>query len=131
MRAQMEEDLANQDTLVGDLLGGTHLASNFPLAEEQFKQVLKIYRRLVALAKRGESADEGIHASNSIAALTSLGQLYSHWHKEHDALEAYQTALDCMRDTVSVHGSTHRQQTLANVLALQGEVHNDQYERQG
>jgi len=63
--------------------------------------------------------------AHAICILTNLGNLYSRWrNKESNALEAYEDALDCLRDNMSLHGSTpDRQETLAGILAAQGEVH--------
>jgi len=130
--AEKELELAGQHTLVAELLQSTLLASNYRFAEEHFKQALKIDRKLAALAKRKGSTDDGIFVDNSIATLMDLGHLYRNWHKEGEGMEAYQDALDSMRDNMSLHGSTPwRQETLADILAAQGQVHNRQYYLQG
>jgi len=80
--ALKEEELAKQHNLVGDLLRCTLLGRNYPLAEEHYKQGLKICRKLAAIAKR--NVDKEIHLNNSIAILTSLGHLYGRWQRERE-----------------------------------------------
>jgi len=116
--AVKEEKLASLHHVVGDLLRLTLLPSNYPLAEDHLKQ-----RR---------SSNEGDFVKNSIGMLNNLGLLYSQWDKKGAALEAYEHARDCLRTTMSAHGSTPwHQQTLADILSAQGDIYNRQYDRQG
>jgi len=94
---------------------------------------MKLHRKLAARAKRGGLlADEGIFVDNSIGTLMDLGQLFSQWCKLDQAMQACEDALEAMRNNMSVHGITPlRQETLADILTAKGEMHNEQYERQG
>jgi len=134
--AAKEEELGWLHNRVGELLRFTQLASNYELAEEHYKQALKISRRLAALAKLSRSSctsNKAINAANSISTPTNSGNLYSRWHnKNGHALQAYEDALDSLRDCMSAHGSTpHCQNTLSSILSAQVEVHIQQHERQG
>jgi len=131
--AAKQEGLADHHKLVGKLLRCTMLLSNYLLAEENFRQSMKLHRKLVARAKRrGLLADEGIFVDNSIGTLMDLGQLFSQWYKLDQAMQACEDALEAMRDNMSVHGiAPLRQETLAEILTAKGETHNEQYERQG
>jgi len=121
--------LAGLHLSVGDLLGRTMLASNYELAEEHYKQAREIER--ILLSGASDEEDYVGHVGNSIMTLNSLGQLYSLWQREGDALQVYQEALDCVRHTMSVYGSTpFLQLKLSETLAAQGEVYNAQYARQ-
>ena len=128
--AVKEDKLAGLHHVVGDLLRLTLLPSNYPLAEDHLKQGLEISRRMEADYRVfPRSSDEG---KNSIGMLNNLGLLYSQWDKKGAALEAYEHARDCLRTTMSAHGSTPwHQQTLADILSAQGDIYNRQYDRQG
>jgi len=107
--------LAGLHLSVGDLLGRTMLASNYELAEEHYKQAREIER--ILLSGASDEEDYVGHVGNSIMTLNSLGQLYSLWQREGDALQVYQEALDCVRHTMSVYGSTpFLQLTLSETL---------------
>jgi len=122
-----EDELAGLHSVVGRLHVNSLLASNYPFVENHHKQALKIYRRLAA-----RDSTEASHIVNSVIALMDLGFLYSAWQRECRALEAYENALGSLRDVMSAHGSTLlRQETLAELLANQGEVYKQQYEDQG
>jgi len=130
--AAKEEELAGLYKLVGDLLRCTMLASNYELAEDHFKKALKMYRRLSDLSHGSVSSNEGKHVDNIHETLSHLGHLYCQWHKECQAIDMYQDALDTMRSNLSAHGSTPwHQDKLASILAAQGNVHNEQYAREG
>ena len=130
--AEKEEKLAQQHKLVGDLLLYTLHADNFPAAEQHLKQALELCRKLSALKKQGGlGADAGIHVDGSILTLVSLGKLYQNSHKPADAVQVYQEARDSLCDNMHLHGSTpHRQETLALILSAQGEMYNEQYDRE-
>jgi len=130
--AEKEERLAQQHKLVGDLLLYTLHADIFPAAEQHLKQALELCRKLSALKKQGGlGADAGIHVDGSILTLVSLGKLYQNSHKPADAVQVYQEARDSLCDNMHLHGSTpHRQETLALILSAQGEMYNEQYDRE-
>jgi len=127
-----EQRLAVQHKTVGDLMRDSLQAGNFPAAEQHLKQALELLRKLSALEKQGGfGADTGIQVDNSIDTLLSLGQLYRNWNKFGDAVQAYQEARDSLRNNMRAHGSNpDRQQILAGILSCQGEMYNEQYDRE-